>query len=140
MRNELLLLDTYCWLWAQLAKLDRLSRHAVNAIRAAESTGHLRISVISIWELGMLESRDRLALPMNIRRWVDEALSKPGFSFLPLTPEIAIESSHLPGNLHGDPAGRIIAATARVLNATLLTKDQRLIDSSRQRHVRVLEA
>ena len=140
MRNELLLLDTHCWLWAQLGKLDRLSRHAVTAIRAAESTGNLRVSVISVWELGMLESHGRVALPMNIRSWVHEALRKSGISLVPLTPEIAIESSNLPGNLHGDPADRILAATARAWNATLLTKDQRLIDYSRQRHLRVLEA
>lgn len=140
MKNDLLLLDTHCWLWAQLGKLDRLSRPALQAIRAAESGGNLRISVISVWELGMLENRGRVALPMNIRSWVAEALTKPGISLLPLTPEIAVESSNLPGHLHGDPADRIIAATARAWNATLLTKDQRLIDYSRQRHLRVLEA
>ena len=140
MKNGLLLLDTHCWLWAQLGKLDRLSRHALKAIRAAESGGNLRISVISVWELGMLENRGRVALPMNIRSWVAEALTKPGISLVPLTPEIAVESSNLPGDLHGDPADRIIAATARAWNATILTKDQRLIDYSRQRHVRVLEA
>jgi PIN domain nuclease of toxin-antitoxin system len=139
MRNELLLLDTHCWLWAQLGKLDQLSRHAVSAIRTAESTGNLRVSVISVWELGMLESHGRVALPMNIRSWVEEALTKP-VALVPLTPEIATESSNLPGNLHGDPADRIIAATARAWNATLLTKDQRLIGYSRQRHLRVLEA
>ena len=140
MRNELLLLDTHCWLWAQLGRIDRLSRAAIAAIRRAESAGNLRISVISVWELGMLERHGRVALPMNIRNWVNEALTKPGISLTPLTPEIAIESSSLPGNLRGDPADRIIVATARAWNATLLTKDERLIEYSRQRHVRVLEA
>ena len=88
----------------------------------------------------MLEQHGRVGLPMNIRSWVDQALTKPGISLTPLTPEIAIESSNLPGNLHGDPADRIIVATARVWNATLLTKDPRLIEYSHQRHVRVLEA
>jgi len=88
----------------------------------------------------MLEQHGRVALPMNIRSWVEEVLSKPGISLAPLTPEIAIESSNLPGNLPGDSADRIIVATARAWNATLLTKDKRLIEYSRQRHVRVLEA
>jgi PIN domain nuclease of toxin-antitoxin system len=57
-----------------------------------------------------------------------------------LTPEIAIESSHLPGDMHGDPADRILAATARILGATLLTKDQRLIEYSRQHYLRALPA
>ena len=140
MRNELLLLDTHCWVWAQLGHVNRLSRSAVSALRNAESTGNLAVSVISIWELGMLESHGRVALPMSIQNWVNEALTKPGISLVPLTPEIALESSNLPGNLHGDPADRIIVATARARNATLLTKDHRLIEYSRQRHVRVLEA
>jgi PIN domain nuclease of toxin-antitoxin system len=51
----------------------------------------------------MLDQLGRVALPMNIRSWVEEALSKPGISLAPLTSEIAIESSNLPGNLQGDP-------------------------------------
>jgi PIN domain nuclease of toxin-antitoxin system len=140
MPNDLLLLDTHCWLWAQLGLIQSLSRAALAAIRNAESEGSLLVSVISVWELAMLEKRGRVALPMNVRTWIQEALSKPGVSVAPLTPEIAIESVHLPGEMHGDPADRMLVATARVLGATLLTKDARLIRYSRQRHLRALEA
>jgi PIN domain nuclease of toxin-antitoxin system len=140
MASDLLLLDTHCWLWAQLGLIQKLSKAALDAIRGAESKGNLRISVISIWELAMLEKRGRVALPMNVRTWVDEALSKPGIDVAPLTPEMMIESVHLPGDFHGDPADRMLVATARVLGATLLTKDDQLIRYSRQRLVRVIEA
>jgi hypothetical protein len=70
----------------------------------------------------------------------EQALGKSGVSLAELTPEIAIESVHLPGNLPGDPADRMIVATARILGATLLTKDRRLIEYSQGRHVRVLAA
>ena len=140
MNDPLLLLDTHCWLWSQLGLTSHLSRAAIAAIRAAETGGHLRISPISIWELAMLEKRGRLALPTNIRRWVDEALSKPGLTLAELTAEIMLESVHLPGELHGDPADRMLVATARVLGATLLTKDRQLVEYSRLRHVRVLPA
>jgi PIN domain nuclease of toxin-antitoxin system len=139
-KSDLLLLDTHCWLWAQLGLVQQLSRAALEAIRSAESEGNLRISVISIWELAMLEKRGRVALPMNVRTWVDQALSKPGIAVTPLTPEIMIESVHLPGEVHGDPADRMLAATARVLGATLVTHDDKLLGYSRQRHVRALEA
>ena len=119
MPDGLLLLDTHSWLWAQLGLVQRFSRAALAT---------------------MLEKRGRPALSMNVRTWVEEALSKPGVSVAPLTPEIAIESVHLPGDLHGDPADRMLAATARVLGATLLTKDTRLIRYARQRHVKALEA
>lgn len=140
MPNEPLLLDTHCWLWAQLGLTEHLSRPAVDAIREAESAGRLRVSVISTWEVAMLEKRGRIALPMNIRTWIDEALGKPGISVAPLTPDIAVESVHLPGDLHGDPADRLLVATARVLGATLLTKDTRILRYGRQRHVRALAA
>ncbi|HTC87578.1 MAG TPA: type II toxin-antitoxin system VapC family toxin [Bryobacteraceae bacterium] len=140
MPGDLLLLDTHCWLWAQLGLIQRLSRAALQAIRSAESEGNLRISVISIWELAMLEQRGRVALPMNVRTWVDQALSKPGIAVAQLTPEIMIESVHLPGEMHGDPADRMLVATARVQGATLLSKDEQLIRYSRLRHVKLVEA
>jgi PIN domain nuclease of toxin-antitoxin system len=140
MNDGWLLLDTHCWLWAQLGLVQRFSRAALSAIRRAESGGRLYISVISIWELGMLAKWGRVSLPMNIRAWVDEALAKPGLSLAPFNAEIALESVYLPGELHGDPADRILVATARVLGAILLTKDARLIEYSQLRHVRVLPA
>ncbi len=140
MNDDLLLLDTHCWLWAQLGLAKQLLRRAVTAIRRAESSGRLRVSVISVWELGMLEQRCRISLPMDIRTWVRTALAQPGISLAQLTPEIAIESSHLPGGFDGDPADRILAATARVIGATLLTKDRRLIEYSRRHYLRVLRA
>ncbi|MBV9770119.1 MAG: type II toxin-antitoxin system VapC family toxin [Bryobacterales bacterium] len=139
MPSELLLLDTHCWVWAQLGLTQRLSRAALAAIRNGESQGNLRVSVISVWELAMLARRRRVALPMAVGNWVGQALNKPGISIAPLTPEIAIESVHLPGELHADPADRMLVATARVLGATLLTKDHRLLQYSRQGHFRALE-
>ena len=126
MPSDLLLLDTHCWIWAQLGLIQKLSRATLAAIRNAESDGNIRISVISIWELAMLEKRGRVALPMNVRTWVERALGKPGIAVAPVTPEIAIESVHLPGELHGDPADRMLVATARVLGATLVTKDEKI--------------
>jgi PIN domain nuclease of toxin-antitoxin system len=141
MASELLLLDTHCWLWVHLGLIPRMSRASLAAIQNAESYGNLRVSVISIWELAMFEKRGRVALLMNVRTWVEQALDKPGISVAPLTPEIAIESVHLPGNaLPADPADRILVATARVLGATLVTKDVQLLRYSQQRHVRALEA
>jgi len=118
--------------------MPRMSRASLAAIQNAESYGNLRVSVISIWELAMFEKRGRVALAMNVRTWVEQALDKPGIAVAPLTPEIAIESVHLPGNAL--PADRMLVATARVLGATLVTKDAQLLRYSQQRHVRALEA
>ena len=96
MNDDLLLLDTHCWLWAQLGLVDQLSRGALSAIRRAESAGRLRVSVVSIWELGMLAQHGRVSLPLDVRTWVREAFTKPGLALAPLTPEIALESSESP--------------------------------------------
>jgi PIN domain nuclease of toxin-antitoxin system len=88
----------------------------------------------------MLEAKGRLQLKMGCVEWVKQALATPGLSLYPLNPEIAIESSRLPGRFHGDPADRLLAATARITGALLLTKDERLLEYGRQRHAPVLAA
>jgi PIN domain nuclease of toxin-antitoxin system len=57
---------------------------------------------------------------------------------VPLAPEIAVESSRLPGTFHGDPADRIIVATARREGAILLTRDERIIAYGKGKHLPVM--
>ncbi|HXI38771.1 MAG TPA: type II toxin-antitoxin system VapC family toxin [Bryobacteraceae bacterium] len=85
----------------------------------------------------MLEAKGRIELKMSCAEWVKQALAAPGLSLYPLTLEIAIESSRLPGRFHGDPADRVLMATARTSGAKLLTKDERLPEYGRQRHAPV---
>ena len=75
----------------------------------------------------MLEAKGRIRLAKDCLAWVHDALTSPGISLVPLTPEIAVESSRLPGTFHGDPADRILVATARLLGATLLTRDAKIL-------------
>ena len=67
--------------------------------------------------------RGRLTLSVSINDWIADALSYPGVQLIPLTPEIAIESTLLPQPFHRDPADQLIVATSRVLEAPLLTMD-----------------
>ena len=103
----------------------------------AASGGNLFLSVFSVWEPGMLESKGRVRLHTSCVQWVEEALAIPGLSLAPFTPAIALESSRLPGTFHGDPVDRIIVATARAMNARLLTSDKNIRAYGRQRHVRL---
>jgi PIN domain nuclease of toxin-antitoxin system len=68
---------------------------------------------------------------------VKEALAAPGLALAPITPEIALESSRLPGLFHGDPADRIIVATARRTGAQLMTRDRELIQYGRKGHLAI---
>ena len=88
----------------------------------------------------MLESKGRLELKMNCAEWVRQALATPGLRLVALTPEIAIESSRLPGQFHGDPADRLLVATARIEAISLMTKDDRLLEYGRHGFVKVIAA
>jgi PIN domain nuclease of toxin-antitoxin system len=88
----------------------------------------------------MLEAKGRLELRMSCVEWIHAALATPGLSLIPLSPEIAIESSRLPGSFQGDPADRILMATARVTGAKLMTKDRKILDYSDQGHARIVAA
>jgi PIN domain nuclease of toxin-antitoxin system len=70
--------------------------------------------------------------------WINQALGAPGLSLVPLLPEIAIESSRLPGSFHGDPADRILVATARKLGAHLVTDDSKIKDYAQEGNLRVI--
>ena len=93
---------------------------------------------MSIWEVGMLEAKGRIHLAMSCLEWVREALVTPGLSLLDVTPEIAVESSRLPGEFHGDPVDRILVASARISGSTLLTKDRKILDYGAEGHVKVV--
>jgi PIN domain nuclease of toxin-antitoxin system len=138
MSSEPLLLDTHYWIWLQAGAKHQLTPKTVRMIEQAAARGSMLLSVISVWELGVLEAKGRIRLQSPCAQWVREALATPGLSLAPLTPEIALESSRLPGSFHGDPADRIIVATARSLGARLLTRDMKMIEYGRQRHVAVM--
>jgi len=76
----------------------------------------------------MLEAKGRIRFPKLCLDWAKEALAMPGLSLLDLSPEVAVESSRLPGQFHGDPADRIIVATARVHGLLLVTQDLKILE------------
>jgi PIN domain nuclease of toxin-antitoxin system len=138
--SEGLLLDTHCWIWMHLGLMGSFRSEAIRAIRVAAHNHLLHVSAISAWEIGLLESKGRLELDLDCELWIERALTIPGLNVAPITPAIAVRSTRLPGDFHGDPADRILVATARVNNACLLTKDQKILDYARQKHVRVMQA
>jgi PIN domain nuclease of toxin-antitoxin system len=135
-----LLLDTHVWLWYVEGDRKRFSRRIEPLVERATQRGDLIISAISVWEIAVLESIRRIELSHDVRTWVGRALSFPGVQFKGLTPSVAIESTRLPGALHRDPADRILVATARLLGASLVTCDERLLAYAKPGHVRVVDA
>ena len=116
------LLDTLALVWLVSGNV-RLGVHARSTIHQAAANNLLLVSAITPWEIAMLVSKGRLTLDRDVDDWVETSLKLPGIRLVPLSPQIAIASTLLPGAIHKDPADRIIAATARRLGATLLTED-----------------
>lgn len=135
-----IVLDTHVWIWLVSGESARISKRAVDAIEEESRRGGLRVSAISVWEVAMLEAKGRLGLALPVQEWVRAALRAPGVRLLELTPEIAVESTRLPGDTRGDPADRILVASARATGARLATRDGRILDYAADGHVRVLDA
>ncbi len=129
-----LLLDTCAALW--LVAGAPLSDAAVAAIaQAGEAGSALQISPITAWEIGLLARKGRFRSSLSPQRWFDRLRDLPGLAVCDLSPEVLLASSFLPGDLHGDPADRIMAATARECGFTLLTRDRALLDYAAEGHL-----
>jgi PIN domain nuclease of toxin-antitoxin system len=120
------LLDTHALLWWR-ASGTLLSADAAAAIANAP---RVLISPISCWEVAMLVHKGRVALDRPVGAWIHAVLAADRMVTADLTPAIAVAAGGLE-NLHGDPADRIIYATASALSVPLITKDQTLADHAR---------
>jgi PIN domain nuclease of toxin-antitoxin system len=133
-----ILLDTHTWIWLFQGSKE-LSEDVIVKMNQAGSKGKVFISAISVWELSMLVAKGRVTLATSIHQWVEDSLSQPGVNLSLLTPAIAIESSFLPGEFHGDPADKIIVATARINNLILLTRDRKILQYGSEGYIYCLE-
>lgn len=122
------LLDTHILLW-WLAQSSRLSRRQARVIRSAREDQPLWVSDISLWEIATLSRLGRLRLHLPLREFLERAAAPPLVQCLRITAAVAAEVASLPEGFSRDPADRIIVASARVLGATLLTHDSRIIDA-----------
>jgi PIN domain nuclease of toxin-antitoxin system len=133
-----LLWDTCAAIW--IYEKARLAQAAIDAMAAAHRAGvPAYVSPITAWEIGMLACHGRLQLLIRPERWFANLFDVPGVRLADLSPNLLIASSHLPGKPPKDPTDRIVAATARELGATLITRDRALLDYGMQGHIAVLE-
>jgi PIN domain nuclease of toxin-antitoxin system len=90
------------------------------------------ISPITAWEIGTLARKGRFRSSYTPQRWFERLIAAPGMKLAEITAGILMESQLLPGPMHGDPADRIIAATAREYGYTVMTRDRALLDYAEQ--------
>jgi PIN domain nuclease of toxin-antitoxin system len=132
-----LLLDTCAAIW--ITESEELSEAAVDAMdNAFRLKASVFVSPITAWERGLLSAHGRISSPIQPLAWFERLVRDSKLAIAALTPAILIDSSFLPGALHRDPADRILIATARALDLTLLTRDRLILRYAEAGHVRAL--
>jgi PIN domain nuclease of toxin-antitoxin system len=132
-----LLLDTCVIVFG--ATGTKMKSIAVDAINAAIDEGDIRISPISAWEIGMLMSKNRIASTSEPLEFFNQSLIRTQGKKCELTAEILVGSCYLPGRLHNDPMDRILIATARAHDLTLVTSDSAILAYGAAGHLKTLE-
>ena len=129
----MILLDTHVVVWWANGDRLRLSATVLAAIdQEIESAGQpggspgLLVSAISCWEVAMLVNRGRLALSLDVQRWLALLASHPAVRLLALDPAVAVAATRLPEPCHADPADRFLVAQARELGIPLLSADSKI--------------
>ncbi len=137
-----ILIDTHIMLWQFDGPLSSMSDASVALIERCSRgrKGGVFASDISVWELGNKTAKKQLILRFTLPAWVAAVEKAPGFSFLPIGRNVLLESTSLTG-AHGDPADRILIATAILYQIVLLTADASIIEYARShRELMVFDA
>ena len=130
-----LILDTHILIW--YVEGINLSESQVTLIDQMRGKASLYISAISIWEIALLVSRERIALSIDLDQWIQRTTSITGLTFLDLSISILTQSCTLSNYEHKDPADRMIIASARSINAHLMTYDQNIIDYADKGYLKI---
>lgn len=135
----MIVIDTHVLVWVFQA--DRQSGpHTRQLIDEERASGIVMVPAIMPWEAAMLVDKGRPALEALPGVWFDRVFASKGFALASLDVEIGMDAGTLPAGIHGDPADRIIIATARALQAPLLTADEKILACAAAGHVKAIDA
>lgn len=130
------LLDTCAIIY--LANGDALHPGALQQIIAAAADGGILVSPVSAWEIGLLAAKKGIVFSPDPATWFQDLLGRDGIRLTALTPEIAIASSFLPQPVQGDPADRLLIATARALHVPIVTRDRHMLSYAAAGHLQAI--
>jgi PIN domain nuclease of toxin-antitoxin system len=132
-----LLLDTCALIW--IVEDEQITTEASSALRVEGTEGRpIMISPISAWERGMLVARGRVSSTLDPKAWFRRIAQRRDIRVAELTADILTDASFLPAPVHKDPADRVLIATARALDLTLITRDRDILAYAGKGHVRAL--
>ena len=123
--DERLVLDTH--VWTMLVAGDRFAPRVLRRIDRAAAADALYVAAVTVWEIAMLATKGALKLNSPTLSWITDAVHASRVIVFPLEPAIAVDAADLP-IFHGDPADRMIVATARHLSGVLITRDTKILD------------
>ncbi|MFT6336078.1 MAG: PIN domain nuclease of toxin-antitoxin system [Saprospiraceae bacterium] len=119
MSKPKLVVDTHYLIW----DLQGNSRFETALPHLKKYGAEVYISSISFWELGMLVGKKKISLPYSIKQFFSDLIRLRGYKVLHMTPEISDLVAQYANEINGDPADRVIVATALAYDAVLLTAD-----------------
>ncbi len=129
------LLDTHVWYWLLGAVERDLKTQDRDLLEAAARKQTLHLSAMSLWETAQKEASGKLRV--STEELMEQSFSPNSIHVLELSTSILIAANRLPGTIHGDPVDRILVATGRQLDLTLVTHDTELLRYAKQGHLRV---
>jgi PIN domain nuclease of toxin-antitoxin system len=137
--NSSLVLDSHLFLCSTLEP-SNLSKATRKDIALAQENNQLLLSSISLWEIAVLSFKKHVHIYKPIKDFLASILNINGLIIKDISAEIAAESILLADNFCGDPAGRLIVATTKVVGGTLVTRDEEILKWASSGHIKVLPA
>jgi PIN domain nuclease of toxin-antitoxin system len=147
--RDLLVLDTYVWVWAsgEAGGPEQLGSAALAPIEAAARSRRLFVSAASVWEIALKAERGQALISGDLDVWVRAQRMYPGVRVLPIGSRTATGCTRLPawtprrdGRQHRDPADRFIVTTTRRLNGVLVTCDEEILAYAGAGHLKAYVA
>jgi PIN domain nuclease of toxin-antitoxin system len=131
------LLDTCAIIWAaNNMVLSVAAGEAINGV--GQNERRLFVSAASAWEIGMLISRGKISTTEHALAWFKSFVGASGAEVSDATADVMIAATYLPAPLHKDPMDRIIIATAREHDLTIITRDRAILAYGVAGHVKTL--
>lgn len=123
----MLLLDTHVLIWTLEGDARRVGRRTRALLARGEARDAIRVSPISLFELTALHALGRIRLTRPPDEWIGHALADGRLRIAESTTAMAIEAGAIAREALGDPLDRLLVSTARGLDATFLTRDDRIL-------------
>jgi PIN domain nuclease of toxin-antitoxin system len=134
-----ILLDTHPLIWFSQGD-ERLGKQTRRLIIDCSGRDDVLLSPISFWEVAMLVRKGRVSLGMSTHAWATAIQASNRMRIADLSPAAAVDAGELPDDIHGDPADRLLIATARSSGCTIVTADRKILGYGKAGHVRAIDA